>query len=269
MPCFGVETCAEACGEGVSHGLALGLAAHCILVVHHVDEHRQAALHVALPEGVELVHRCEGHAFEHGAAGHCAVAEVGDHDALLAVDFLVESGTHRDGTAAAHDGVVGIDSEGSEEGVHASAQTLVEAGGAGENLGDCAVDEEADAEFLGVLALISLLGYFQGCSAPELFHDLLEFLFGEDLDAAQTLGEDFAVAAVAAEDEVVGVEIVSHTYGCSFLACGKVGRTGVVVFNTVVAARGLDQIEHGLELADGEHVAVDVQQVFLAEIALF
>ena len=153
--------------------------------------------------------------------------------------------------------------------MHTSAQALVETGGAGEYLGDCAVDEETDTEFLGILAFVSLLGHIQGSSAPELFHYLLEFFFGEDLDAAQTLGEDFAVAAVAAEDEVVGVEVVSHTYGCGFLPCGKVCRTGIVVFHAVVAARGLDQIEHGLELADGEHVAVDVQQVFLAEIALF
>ena len=77
------------------------------------------------------------------------------------------------------------------------------------------------------------------------------------------------MGAVAAEDEVVGVEVVGHTYCSRFLTCGKVGRAGVVVFHSIVTARGLDQVEHGLELADGEHVAVDAEEILLGKIALF
>ena len=89
VPCVRFESGSYASRIGVSHSLAPCLSAHCILVVHHVDEHRQAALHIAFPEGVELVHRCEGHTLEHRSARHCAVAEVGDHDTLLAVYLLI------------------------------------------------------------------------------------------------------------------------------------------------------------------------------------
>ena len=75
------------------------------------------------------------------------------------------------------------------------------------------------------------------------------------------------MGAVAAEDEVVGIQAVSHADGSGLLSGGQVGGTGVVVGDAVVAARGLDEIEHRLELADGEHVAVDMEEVFLGEVA--
>ena len=46
--------------------------------------------------------------------------------------------------------------------------------------------------------------------------------------------------------------------------------TGVVVLNTVVAALGLDLVEHGLELANDGHVAVDAHHVlFGVDLQLF
>ena len=45
------------------------------------------------------------------------------------------------------------------------------------------------------------------------------------------------------------------------------GRPGVIVGDSVVTTRGLDKIEHGLELADVGHVAVDAEQILLCEIA--
>ena len=94
--CIGLEACAESGGEGVSHSLSLGLSAHCVLVVHHVEQHGKSALHIALPEGVELVHGCEGHTLEDRSAGHGSVAQVGNYDTLLAVDFLIECGSDCD-----------------------------------------------------------------------------------------------------------------------------------------------------------------------------
>ena len=98
VPCLRVEAGAHACRIGVTHGLAPGLSAHGVLVVHNVDHQRKTALHIAFPEGLELVHGCEGHTFEDRTAGHCAVAEVSYDYALLAVDLLEESRTDRDGT---------------------------------------------------------------------------------------------------------------------------------------------------------------------------
>ena len=268
MPGFRIETGAQAGREGVAHGLAAGLATHRILVVHYVDEHRQAAFHVSLPEGLELVHGSEGHAFQDRTAGHGAVTQVGDDDALLPVDLLIQGRTYGDGAAAAHDGVVRIDAKRGEEGMHRSAQTLVETGRAGENLGDGTVDQEADTELFG-RALEAFAGNGNGCTAPELVHDFLQLLVGEDFDGTQALGEDLTVAAVAAEDKVVRVQVVGHTHSGGFLAGAQVGRTRIVIGHAVVAARGLDEIQHRLELTDGEHVAIDVQQIFLGEILFF
>ena len=192
----GLETCAKAGREGVAHGLALGLAAHRVLVVHHVEENRKSALHVAFPKGVELVHGGECHALKHRASGHRSVTEVGDDDAFLAVDLLVESGSHGNRAGTAHNGVVRVDSERSEERVHRSAQTLVEAGRAGENLGHRSVEQEADSEFLGVLPVVGFPGHVQGGAAPELLHHLLQFILRKNLDGAESLGENLTVGAV-------------------------------------------------------------------------
>ena len=89
VPGVRLESGSDSCRIGVSHSLAPCLSAHCILVVHHVDEHRQTALHISFPEGVELVHGSEGHTFEHRSACHCTVSEVRNHDTLLAVYLLI------------------------------------------------------------------------------------------------------------------------------------------------------------------------------------
>ena len=45
------------------------------------------------------------------------------------------------------------------------------------------------------------------------------------------------------------------------------GRARVIVSDSVVATGGLDQIQHGLELTDVGHVAVDAEKILLCEIA--
>ena len=267
VPGFRIESRTQTGREGVSHGFSAGLAAHGVLVVHHVDEHRQAALHVSLPEGLELVHAGESHAFQHRAAGHGAVAQVGHDDTLLAVHLLIKGRTHGNSAGATHDGIVGINAEGREESMHGAAQALVEARGTGKNLCHGTIEQESDTQFLGA-SLEVLSGHGYRSAAPELLHHLLELGLRQNLDGTQALGQNLTVGTVAAEDEIVGIQGIGHTHSCNFLTGRKVRRARIVVSDPVVTARGLDQIEHGLELADDKHIAVDVLEVFLGKVTL-
>ena len=267
VPGLWIESGAQTGREGVTHGFTAGLSAHGVLVVHHVDEHRQAALHVSLPEGLELVHAGEGHAFQHRAAGHGAISQVGHHDTLLAVHLLIEGRTHGNGAGAAHNSIVRINAEGREESMHGAAQALVEARGTGKNLCHGTIEQEPDTQFLGA-SLEVLSGHGYRSAAPELLHHLLEFRLRQNLDRTQALGQNLTVGTVAAEDEIVGIQGIGHTHSRSLLTGRKVRRTRVIVSNPVVAARSLDQVEHGLELADDEHIAVDVLEVFLGKVTL-
>ena len=142
-----VDAGADAGREVEAHRFAAGLTAHAVLVIHDVDDHRQAAFHIVRPQLFELIHRSEGHAFPNRAAGHRRVAEVGNHHARLAVHFLVQGRTYCDAAATAYDGVVRVDAERREEGMHTSAEAFVEPGRAGEYLGQRAVQQEADTQF--------------------------------------------------------------------------------------------------------------------------
>ena len=241
---LGVDACADARGEVIAHRLAACLTAHCVLVVHDVDHDWEAALHVAFPQRAELVHGRERHAFPDGAAAHGAVSDVADDDARLAVDLLVERGADGYGAGAADDGVVGVDAEGEEKGVHGAAEAAVEAGVFGENLRERAVHEELHAEFLDgqVLALVCLL-YDPICVAvEESLHDGEDVLVLELVDCGEALGEDFAVAAVRTEDVVLGREEERLADCRGLLAHGEVRGAGVVVLQAVVSVRGLDRV---------------------------
>ncbi len=80
-------------------------------------------------------------------------------------------------------------------------------------------------------------------------------------DGGEALGEDLAVAAVRAEDVVLGAQEIGLADGGRFLADRQVRRAPVVVLDALVVAFLLDAVEHGLELADDRHVAVDAHQV--------
>ena len=84
-------------------------------------------------------------------------------------------------------------------------------------------------------------------------------------DGGKALGEDFAVAAVAAVDVVIHAEQVGLPDGRGFLADRKVRRAAVVVFDALVAAAELDLVEHVLKRPDDLHVALDAQEVLLSE----
>ena len=75
------------------------------------------------------------------------------------------------------------------------------------------------------------------------------------------------MGAVGAEDEVVHVQVEGLAHGGGLLAHGQVGRAGMVVGHAAVLAVDLDLVDHGLELAQGQHVAVDVDQLLLGEVA--
>ena len=102
----------------------------------------------SVPQLAVLVHRGEGDAFPHRAAAERGVADVGDDDARLAVDALEQRRARGDRARAADDGVVRIDAERREEGVHRAAESAVEAGLAREDLAVRAVDEEAERQVL-------------------------------------------------------------------------------------------------------------------------
>ncbi len=59
-----------------------------------------------------------------------------------------------------------------------------------------------------------------------------------------------------------GVRRKGHAHGGRLLPDGQVSGAGVVVGDAPVGALDLDLVEDGLELADGAHVAPDVQEVF-------
>ena len=267
---FGINAGTDAREEVVAHRFAARLAAHRVLVVHHIQQERHAALHVAFPEVLVLVHGGHHQAFPDRAAGHRAVADVADDDAVLAVDLLVQRRTDRDVGRAADDGVVGVNTERQEEGVHRAAKSLVEAGFLGEDFSQRAVKQEVDRGVLDRLALafVELLDDFVGGATEELFHDLGQFGIRQLVDRREALGQDFTVAAVRTEDEVVDRQEIGLTNRRGFLPHRQVRRTRVVVFDAVVGIGRLDRVQHRLEFADIAHVAIDAQEVILRELLL-
>ena len=139
---LGVDSGAQAGDELHAHGFAKRLAAHAVVVVHAVEDDGQAPAERGVPQLAVLVHRRKRDAFPDRPAGKAGVADVADDDAGLAVDPLVERGAGGDGAGSADDGVVRIDAEGCEEGVHGAAQAAVEAGIAREDLAVGAEDQE-------------------------------------------------------------------------------------------------------------------------------
>ena len=118
---------AQSCKIAVGHGLALGLAAHAVVVVVEVIDDGKSALIAVLPKIIVLIHGGKVHGLVNRASCRGAVTGVGNNDAGLLVALLVKGNTGSDRTAAADDGVVGINAEGEEEGVHGAAESSGEA----------------------------------------------------------------------------------------------------------------------------------------------
>ena len=86
------------------------------------------------------------------------------------------------------------------------------------------------------------------------------------MDGREGLCDDLVVASVAAENEIVCIQIVCLADCRSFLADGKVRRAGVGVVDARIHALLLDIQQHQLEGADGEHILVDAHEIFFAEV---
>ena len=250
----------------VGHGLSPGLAAHTVGVVEDVVEDGHPLGLALLPQGVELVHAGKVHGLPHGAPAQGAVADVAHHDALLLVALLEQGRAGGDGGGAAHDGVVGVDAEGQEEGVHRPAHAVVEPIFTGEDLRQRAVDQEADGQLLDILGGAQLLHGPEGAAPQEVLHDLHQLLIAQLLNAAQALGQNFAVAAVAAEGVIAPVQQVGLSHGGGLLSQGQVGGAGIGGLDAVVDALGLDLVQHGLKFPQDGDVPPDAYQVLVPQL---
>ena len=193
-----------------------------------------------------------------------AVAGEGDRDAVLAAELLVERGAGGDAGRGADDGVVGVGAEGQEEGVHAAAHAAVEPGRAHEDLGEEAEEHEALGQHPFVSRPDEALDGREYAAALLHLHDVHEPPLVEPVDGGQALGDELAVAPVAAEDMVLR----GQRQGCAdrgtLLADREMRRPLVGELDPRIGAARLEVAEHRLELADDEHVAEDAKKLRVA-----
>ncbi len=207
-----------------------------------------------------LVHRGERDSLPDRTTAERRIADIGDNDARLAVDALVERGARRDRARAADDRVVRVDPEWGKERVHRPAQPAVEAGGAREDLAVGPVDEEPERQPFDRPAVTALDRTEQGAVRVGL-HDGLELAIAELPDRGKALREDLAVAAMGSEDVIVGRQRKRHPHCRRLLPDRQMGRPGMVVGHALVGALGLDLLKRRLELPNSAHVPPDVQQI--------
>jgi hypothetical protein len=256
-----VDAGADAGDKLHSHGLAHRLPAHAIKVVHAVENDRQSPAQRGVPQLAVLIHGGERDAFPHRAAGERGVADVAYHDPRLAVDSLVEGRAGGDRSGTAHDGVVRIDAERGEEGVHGAAQAAVEPGLPRENLAIGAVDEEAQRQALHA-PLVSLLDRAQQGAVAVGFHQLQQGRVAPVPDGRKPFRQDLAVAAVRAVNMVVGSQRERHADGGRLLSDRQVRRAGVIISHALKRSLDLNFIQNGFELPNRAHVLPDGQEVF-------
>ena len=92
---------------------------------------------------------------------------------------------------------------------------------------------------------------------------------GFSTGSGEALGDDLPVAAVRAEDEVLDAQGHALAHHGGLLPDGQVRGPEVIVGDPLVGALGLDRVEHGLELADHDHVAVGAHERVLAVLLDF
>ena len=101
---------------------------------------------------------------------------------------------------------------------------------AGEDLGEGAEEDEVLGQILRVLE-VDLLSVGEGLAAEEALHDALELALVHLVHGRVALGEDLAVGAVRAENEVIGRQHVALADVGGLLADTQVGGAGVVVLD--------------------------------------
>ena len=239
----------------VTHGFAARLAAHAVEVVVDIEDDRHTAA-VFAPEGANLIHRGDHEAFPDRTAGNAAVADVADDYAGFLVAEFIQCGTRSDAATATDDRVVREDAKRCEKRVHGAAEALVKAVLTGECFAHHTVEQEVDRDLFDRLAAV--LDDGKRAPAEEVFHDLHELRVIENLDGTQPFCDDLAVAAVGAECVIVQREFIRCSHVGCFLTDAKVRRAGMVILHAAIFVGGLDEVEHGLKLADIRHIAVDV-----------
>ena len=153
--------------------------------------------------------------------------------------------------------------------MHRTAETAVEAGLTGKDLGQSAVEQEVDRQLLYIAAGVHVLfDNVQNGTAEKFLHNVVKLFVIELLDRGKSLRQDLAVAAVRTEGEVVDIQAVRLADSGGLLTEGEVCGAGVIVLNAVVFALDLDLVQHGLKLMDDRHIAVDPHKIIL-RIELF
>ena len=147
--------------------------------------------------------------------------------------------------------------------MHRAAQAAVEAGLAGEDLGEGTEEDEVLGEVLRVL-VVDLLGVGQGLATEEALHDALKARLVHLVHGRVALGEDLAVGAVRAEDEVIGRQHVALADVGALLADAEVGGAAVVVLDALPGTGLLDGVEHRLEGAHDDHVVEHLDHALFA-----
>ena len=170
------------------------------------------------------------------------------HDAALAVHPLEERRARRNRTRAAHDGVVGIDAERREEGVHRAAHAAVEAGLAREDLAERAEDDELDGQVRDRAAMV-LLQRPEDRAVQIGPHDLEQRLLVGLADRGEPLRQNLAVAAVRAVDVIVWRQEERHPDRGGLLSDRQVGGPEMIVGDAFVQPLRLDLVQDRLELA--------------------
>ena len=88
--------------------------------------------------------------------------------------------------------------------MHRAAHAPVETRKAAENLRQRAEEQIVDGQLLHAGLGCELLDDAQGVAVQVALHDPLQLGLAQLLDGGQALGQDLAVAAMGAEDEVLG-----------------------------------------------------------------
>ena len=149
------------------------------------------------------------------------------------------------------------------EEVHAAAEAAIEAVALGENFCQRAVEREIDGEVLAA-RVAEFFDCAQDASVEVAAHDAPELVDAEFVNGRQALGEDFTVAAVRTENQVVGRQPVRLPDGGALLSDRQMRRPAMVVGDAFPRPFFFNAVEHGLELAQDQHVAVHAQQAVAA-----
>ena len=62
------------------------------------------------------------------------------------------------------------------------------------------------------------------------------------------------MASVGTKDKVIDFQVHTLTNGGSFLSHRKVGRSLVIIFDSVPGTLGFESIQHAFKFTDGHHV---------------